>query len=95
MARPSTYGRRASRRKKDRWLRGYIVWPMPEQKALQTFSSSAEKVRAMVKLKTGHEPEAFGWNVVPAEVAIRIYSKRTLMNQDHKLKEPKPVSSLK
>lgn len=84
--RPKTYGRRA--RKKDKWLRGYVCWPMPEQRALQTFSSSAEKVRAMVRLKTGQEPEAFGWKIVRAEIALRIFDKRPLMNADHKFKEP-------
>lgn len=85
--RPKTYGRRARRRKKDRLLRGWICWPLSEQKALQTFSSSAQKVRALVKLKTGQEPEAFGWRVLPCEIALRIFEKRPLLTTDHKLKD--------
>lgn len=80
------YGRRAKRRKKDRLLTGYIVWPMPVERALQTFSTSALKCRALVKLKTGHEPEAFGWSIVHAELALRIFDKRSLLNSNNKLK---------
>jgi hypothetical protein len=83
--RPKTYGRRA--RRKDRLLRGFCVWPMEPSKALQTFSSSAQKVRALVKLKTGQEPEAFNWRVLPCEISLRVYEKRPLLTTDHKIKD--------
>jgi hypothetical protein len=88
MAKQSTYGRRAARRrKKDQLLTGYVAWPMAEQKALQTFSTSAGRCRAMIKLKTGQEPEAFGWRIVHAEIVLRIFEKRSLLNSNNKLKE--------
>lgn len=41
----------------------------------------------MVKLKTGQEPEAFGWRVLPCEISLRVYEKRPLLTTDHKLKD--------
>lgn len=65
------YGRRAKRW--ERRIKGYVLWPLTDEKAFSTFSTTKIGVEDKLFIRTGKKSAQMGLKIIHAEINLRVF----------------------